>query len=85
MTAYYASLIGPLRGLYYPIPDELDTDELRRAGMFTSRLKDLWHSIYPAAEVQRQVAEFGGTILPDDFARRLDYDSHKVNKVRYET
>jgi anaerobic selenocysteine-containing dehydrogenase len=75
----YASLIGPLRGIYYPLP-EASRDQ-QRVMMNTSRLKNLWHSIYDEAEVDRQLKEYGGVKLPPDFAKKLDYDSFEVSKV----
>lgn len=80
---YYASLIGPLRGVYYPLPDELASEGKRRMAMNTCRLKDMWHSIYLAADVQRQALDFyDSVVLPDDFAKKLDYDSHAVEQVK---
>lgn len=76
-SSHYASLIGPLIGLYYPKPPELDTMQFRLA-LNSSRLKSLWHSIYDAAEVRRQLLEYGGQMLPIEYASRLDYDSHFV-------
>lgn len=78
---YYASLTGPLLGLYYPIPDELDNRLLQGAAMNSSKLKSLWHSIYPSEEVDRQIQEYGGMKLPDQFAQRLDYDLYKMAQL----
>lgn len=72
----YASLTGPLLGLYYPLPFH-NEDECRRA-LNSSRLKSLWCSIYTQAEVAEQIAEYGGTIMPSEFAAKLDYDHHEV-------
>lgn len=77
VISHYASLIGPLIGLYYPKPPELDSMQFRLA-LNSSRLKSLWHSIYETKEVERQLLEYGGQMLPDKYAYRLDYDSHFV-------
>lgn len=79
MAKFYASLIGPLLGLYYPLPQVFDdSPERQRLAMNSSRLAKLWHSVYSSDEVDRQIKEFGGLKLPDEFARRLDYDHHAV-------
>lgn len=78
MAKRYASLIGPFLGCYYPLPDGLESEAEQRMAFHTSKLKDLWCSIYDDAEVDRQILAFGGHKLPDSFARKLDYDSHKV-------
>jgi hypothetical protein len=75
---FYASLTGPLLGLYYPLPDELETREQRGIAMNTSKLKSLWCSIYPEGEVDIQLLQFGGSKLPDECAGRLDYDYYAV-------
>lgn len=76
---HYASLTGPLIGMYFPLPAELETDDQRRVALSTSRLARLWCAVYDEAEVDRQIAEYRhGTKLPDDCARRLDYDAHEV-------
>lgn len=77
---FYASLIGPLLGLYYPLPKECETRAQQYAAMNSSRLGPLWHSLYDEAEVDRQIAEHGGVKLPDAFASRLDYKHHEVFK-----
>lgn len=82
MTKYYVSLIGPFLGAYYPLPDNLETEAERRMACHTSRLKPLWCSIYTLEETLDQIGRFGGHILPDSFARKLDYDSHKVEMAR---
>jgi hypothetical protein len=76
----YASLIGPLLGLYYPLPFE--SEAKNRAALASSGLKHLWCSIYDKAEVEKQVARFGGGMLPDGFARKLDYRTEAVEKVK---
>jgi hypothetical protein len=73
----YASLVGPLLGVYYPLPLQFNNAQCR-AALNTSRLKNLWHSVYTAAEVQRQIAAYGGIALDAGFADKLDYDSHIV-------
>lgn len=68
---YYASLIGPLFGLYYPLPPDLENEELMRVALNTSRLKDLWCSIYTKEETERQIGKYGGLILPNAIAYNL--------------
>jgi hypothetical protein len=77
----YASLIGPLFGTYYPLPDALDEMQCRIA-LNSSRLARLWASVYTRAEVDKQIAEWGGIILPDSLAAHLDYNYHLVEKAR---
>lgn len=77
MTAkYYASLVGPLLGVYYPLP--FDDEGTNRIALNTSRLQRLWHSVYRREGVEAQIELYGGVMLPDEYARRLDYDSYKV-------
>lgn len=78
MATHYVSLIGPLVGIMYPLPDDLGTERQRRTAVHTSRLGKLWHSIYTRDEVLEQQQRFPLTILPDEFARKLDYDSLEV-------
>jgi hypothetical protein len=74
----YASLMGPMLGVYYPLP--FDNELQNRAALNTSRLSKLWCSVYTRDEVERQIKDFGGLILPDEFAGRLDYDAFAVEK-----
>ena len=72
----YASLVGPLVDLYYPLPFE---DEIKcRVALNSSRLKHLWCSVYSEGETDEFIAEFGGMKLPDYMADKLDYDSHEI-------
>ena len=75
---YYASLMGPLLGLYYPLP--FDNERQNRIALNTSRLKGLWCSVYTRKDVEDQIRQFGGMMLPDEFANKLDYDSFAVEK-----
>lgn len=79
MARYYASLTGPLLGLYFPLPKGLNALQMRRA-LNTSKLKSLWCLIYSANEVQEQISKWGGIVLPDEHANRLDYDYDTVWK-----
>lgn len=80
MAKHYVSLIGPLLGVYYPLPFE--AEGANRIALNSSRLRALWHSIYDEEEVDRQVARFPACVkLPDAFARRLDYDMYEVEKA----
>lgn len=78
MATYYASLVGPLLGLYFPLPPELETEVQRRLGLITSGLKLKWCGIYPEQDTRDMVDRFGGVILPDHFAKQLDYDHFEV-------
>lgn len=87
MSAYYASLIGPLDGLYFPLPDDLMESGMHPQHAFgpalnSSRLSRLWCSIYTREKARELVERFGGTLLPDTFAGRLDYDHHAVYEER---
>jgi hypothetical protein len=78
----YASLIGPLLGLYFPLPDA--PEAVQRVMMNTSRLKNLWHSIYTEEQAKDGVEKFGGALLPDSQAKALDYSSFEVQKAQEE-
>jgi hypothetical protein len=77
-TKYYASLTGPLLGVYYPMPAELNDETECRLALNSSKLKGLWCSVYEYQEVKKQGLKYGGLILDDSFARKLDYDTHVV-------
>jgi len=79
---FYASLVGPLLGVYCPLPAELDNMVLRRVALNSSRLKHLWCAVYTEEEVKRFVSQHDGVVLPDRYARMLDYDAHEVNLCR---
>lgn len=72
----YASLVGPLLGLYYPLPD--GTELQQRLMLNTSRLRGLWCAVYDEGEVDRMLLTHGGEKLPESMAKQLDYDHHKV-------
>ena len=72
----FASLVGPLLGIYYPLP--FDNERSARIALNTSRLAKLWGGVYTRAQVNESIAKRGGLMLPDSFARKLDYDSHAV-------
>jgi len=74
----YASLIGPLLGVYYPIGS--DDDTTCRVYMNNSKLKHLWCSIYSEEKVDEQIRKWGGVKLPPDMAHRLDYDIYETDK-----
>jgi hypothetical protein len=64
----YASLTGPLIGLYYPIGD----DEGRgRLALNESKLEKLWCSVYTESQVDEQITQFGGMKLPANYVRRI--------------
>ena len=74
----YASLIGPLNGLYYPLPTE---DEITARQMLnSSKLKMLWCSVYSKEDTEMYIERYGGSMLPDSFASQLDYDSFAVKE-----
>jgi len=50
----YASLTGPLLGLYFPLPDQSEMEN--RTLLNKSKLAKLWCSIYPESEVNKLVA-----------------------------
>lgn len=80
MAKNYVSLTGPLLGIYFPVSDDWNEAQIRRA-LNTSRLKNLWCSVYPRKEVFSQIIAYGGQILPDNFINMLDYDSFEVEKA----
>lgn len=77
-TTHYASLVGPLLGVYYPLP--FQDESTNRIALNTSRIRGLWCAVYSLAEVEEQIVQWGGIMLGDEYARRLDYDSHVVSE-----
>lgn len=78
-NARYTSLTGPLRGLYYRLPQELGTDEsVLRIALNSSKLRDLWCAIYTWDEVAANISQFGGQIF--DIPHQLDYDYEAMKK-----
>lgn len=76
----YASLVGPLFGVYYPIPT--DDEATARAMLATSKLAKLWCSVYTAEQLEEILKKFKGTIvLPDRFANNLDYDDFETEML----
>lgn len=71
MAKYYASLVGPLLGLYFPLPFE--EKDLNRRALRSSKLKHLWCAIYSRVEVEQHIRMYGGQILADRFIDQLDY------------
>ena len=68
----YASLIGPLLGIYYPIPIcSLQHIDVVGILLSSTKLRSLWCSVYPTHEARRCVDNYGGLLLPDEFAMRL--------------
>ena len=78
---YYASLTGPLLGLYFPLPDELVSHNARACALNTSRLSRIWCSVYTREEALASVEKWGGSLLDDRYAARLDYDSYAVLQI----
>lgn len=82
MAKRYASLVGPLLGVYFPLPTELTNRVAEGVALNTSKLQRLWCSVYDEKEVDRMIKQFGGKKLPDHpFASQLDYDSHEVERA----
>lgn len=84
MITHYASLIGPLFGIYYPLPvfENLSGAELehaQRLALNTSRISKLWCSIYTKEETGKHCEDYGGIMLSRDFAQRLDYNFDEVD------
>jgi hypothetical protein len=74
----YASLTGPLLGLYYPLP--FVQEDANRAALNSSRLKSLWCDIYSAEQADELIKQFGGRKLENVYAQQLDYASAVVHK-----
>jgi hypothetical protein len=72
----YASLTGPLLGLYFPVPT--DDEVIARKMLASSSLNKLWCSVYTIDEVVRQIRQHGGEILADSHASQLDYNHFKT-------
>jgi hypothetical protein len=77
----YASLVGPLCGLYYPLPACCKNPLHARLMMNQSRLRSLWHSLYTEAEADAAIALYGGMKLPAGLGEKLDYDSFVVEQL----
>jgi hypothetical protein len=77
----YASLTGPLLGLYLPLP--FDNPIAARLALNTSKIKSLWCSVYTRAEAEQSIRDFGGQILPASMAKHLDYDAHELRKAGF--
>lgn len=73
----YASLVGPLLGLYLEAPDEVQTPNEFSAALTNSKLRYLWCSIYTREQVERQIKDYGGAFLPSENAAHFwnDVDS----------
>jgi hypothetical protein len=77
MAKYYATLVGPLLDIYYPLPFE--DENKNRIALSSSRLARLWCSVCNDFEVDEMVKNFGGIKLNDSYISRLDYDWDLVN------
>lgn len=78
----WASLVGPLFGLYYPCPDALEDEGQFRVALNHSRLAKLWCAVYSEEEVDALLAAYGGVKLPVKMSVHLDYDSYRVEQYR---
>lgn len=58
----YASLTGPLIGVYVPLPS--DSESENRVMLNDSKLAKLWCAVYTEDEVDHQIKEYGGVKLP---------------------
>lgn len=65
----YASLTGPLVGLYFPLPSK--SEEENRIALNQSKLQNLWCSIYTEKEVNEHIKKYGGQKLDAHFALRI--------------
>jgi len=75
MTKLYASLTGPLLGVFYPLPT--DDEILARRMLNSSKLKNLWCSVYTVQQIWNNTLKMrlpAPTYLDDSFAQKLDYD-----------
>lgn len=64
----YASLTGPLLGLYFPIGED---EGAGRLALNESKLEKLWCSVYKESDVDKQIEQFGGRKLPANYVRRI--------------
>lgn len=79
MIRYYASLTGPLLGLYLPLPirpdvEKQDACDLGALLLNNSKMARLWCSIYEQGYAAELVGRFGGLLLPNEHAARLLVD-----------
>jgi hypothetical protein len=65
----YASLTGPLLGLYFPLPGQSETEN--RVMLNKSKLSKLWCSIYPESMVDKLIISSHGTKLDESYALNL--------------
>lgn len=77
----YASLVGPLLGLYYPMPAELPDEDSCRAALASSRLAKLWCSFYTEEQVDECITKWGGHKLEARYAGLLEYNQFAVAAV----
>jgi hypothetical protein len=77
----YASLVGPLQGLYHPLPPAENEREAHLM-LNTSKLRELWCSVYTEEHVDANVVKWPHSVkLPDHFATYFDFDSFAVDKA----
>ncbi len=65
----YASLTGPLIGVYIPLP--YDDEGENRALLNKSKLAKLWCSVYTEDQVDGMIEEHGGVKLPARWSLNL--------------
>ena len=75
---FYASLIGPLLGVYYPV--NAKDEHTARLMLNSSKLAKLWCGIYDPEMTQGLICDHGGIMLDDAYAQRLDYNCHFVEE-----
>lgn len=78
--AVYVSLIGPLMNLYAKVP--YADNSVEAAWIINkSKLKSLWCSTYTLGEVERCIADYGGTII-ELYKDELDFDMYELEQLR---
>jgi len=63
-NGFYASLVGPFLGLYCEIPHAQSEMDARYMCNQDRRMQPLWCAIYSLEEVHKQIAKWGGQIIP---------------------
>ena len=78
--AVYVSLIGPLMNLYAKVP--YAENSIEAAWICNkSKLKSLWCSAYTLEEVERCIADYGGSII-ELYKDGLDFDMYELGQLR---
>ncbi len=78
--AVYVSLIGPLMNLYAKVP--YAENNIEAAWICnSSKLKSLWCSTYTLEDVERCIADYGGSII-ELYKDGFEFDLYELEQLR---